>query len=114
MISGFLDGRISGSIDVYKSKTNDMLLNRSLPYMTGFSEAKFNAGEVMNRGVELSLNTVNINGDGKDNFRWESGLTFYRNKNKIVHLLARMLMARKRTIRVMRQQMVTKLLVRWL
>lgn len=67
---GFLDGRISGSIDVYKSKTNDMLLNRSLPYMTGFSEAKFNAGEVMNRGVELSLNTVNINGDGKDNFRW--------------------------------------------
>lgn len=86
---GFLDGRISGSIDVYKSKTNDMLLNRSLPYMTGFSEAKFNAGEVMNRGVELSLNTVNINGDGKDNFRWESGLTFYRNKNKIVHLFGK-------------------------
>ena len=66
-----------------------MLLNRSLPYMTGFSEAKFNAGEVMNRGVELSLNTVNINGDGKDNFRWESGLTFYRNKNKIVHLFGK-------------------------
>ncbi len=53
-----------------------MLLNRSLPYMTGFSEAKFNAGEVMNRGVELALNTININGDGKDNFRWESGLNF--------------------------------------
>jgi len=66
-----------------------MLLNRSLPYMTGFSEAKFNAGEVMNRGVELALNTININGDGKDNFRWESGLTFYRNKNKIVHLFGK-------------------------
>lgn len=86
---GFLDGRISGSIDAYKSKTNDMLLSRSLPYMTGFTESKFNAGEVMNRGVELTLNTININGDGKESLRWETGFTFYRNRNKIVHLFGK-------------------------
>ena len=86
---GFLDGRISGSIDAYKSKTTDMLLDRSLPYMTGFTSSRYNAGEVQNRGVELTLNTVNIEGDGKETFRWESGLTFYRNKNKIVHLFGK-------------------------
>lgn len=86
---GFLDGRISGSIDAYKATTKDMLLSRSLPYMTGSTEGKFNAGEVMNRGVELTLNTVNIDGNGKDAFRWESGLTFYRNRNKIVHLFGK-------------------------
>ena len=37
---GFLDGRISGSIDVYKSKTNDMLLNRSLPLYDWFLGSK--------------------------------------------------------------------------
>jgi len=64
-------------------KTKDLLLARSLPSMTGFASTITNLGEVNNRGVELTLNSVNIN---RGKFNWNSGLVFSYNKNKIVHL----------------------------
>jgi hypothetical protein len=78
-----LDSRISGSIDVYHTKTNDNLLQRNIPVMTGFTTVWDNLGKVDNKGLELALNTKNIN--GKD-FRWESIISFSTNKNKIVDI----------------------------
>ncbi len=78
------NNRLSGSVDMYKSKTIDQLLNRAIPIFTGFSSVKANEGEVQNRGIEITLNTVNIKSDG--GFNWNSGFSFWMNRNKLVHL----------------------------
>jgi len=77
---GLLNNRISGSIDVYKSSTYDMLLRQLLPKLTGFVDVFSNMGKLENTGIDLTLNTKNI---VKENFNWSSTLVFSRNKNKI-------------------------------
>ena len=81
-----LAGRLGGAVDVYAGKTTDMLMNRSVPYPTGFQTAKANAGKVTNKGIEITLNSVNIDGDGKEKFRWETNVVFDLNRNEIKSL----------------------------
>lgn len=80
-----LNERISGSIDVYSSNTNDILLQRALPQTSGFNDIFTNVGKVHNNGVEFSLNTVNIKND-RSALSWESGLVFSLNRNRIDQL----------------------------
>ncbi len=75
---------ISGSLDIYNSKTTDLLLRRSLPSTTGYTNTLTNIGSVHNHGVELALNSVNLR--NRNGFSWESGLVFTLNRNKILHL----------------------------
>ena len=81
-----VENRIHGSIDAYTGRTRDMLVARSAPYISGFTDVNDNVGLVTNKGIEVVLNTVNINGDGRDSFRWESNLVFDANRNKLVSL----------------------------
>lgn len=81
---GLFQGRISGSIDVYSSNTFDILLERNIPATTGYSTVWTNIGKVHNNGVELSLNSVNLERDG---FNWETGFVFSLNRNRIDELL---------------------------
>ncbi|MFT3948404.1 MAG: SusC/RagA family TonB-linked outer membrane protein [Agriterribacter sp.] len=74
---------LSGSIDVYKMSTTDLLVKRSLPPIIGFSSVMANLGEVQNRGLEVTLNSKNID---LNNFSWRSSLNFSLNRNKIAHL----------------------------
>ncbi len=76
-------GRVSGSIDLYRSVTNDLLLQRTLPIITGYEDVFSNLGEVQNKGLEINLNSMNINRDG---FSWNSNVSFWYNRNKITHL----------------------------
>jgi len=78
-----LGDRLSGSMEAYMAETNDLLVNRSLPSILGFSSVKANLGELTNRGFELSLNGRIIN--NKD-FTWNSSGTFFLNRRKIKHL----------------------------
>jgi TonB-linked SusC/RagA family outer membrane protein len=78
-----LKGRLGGTVEVYNSTTKDLIVRRSIPVLTGFNTILTNIGEVNNRGVELTLNSVNIR---KNKFEWSSNLVFSNNKNKIVHL----------------------------
>ena len=80
---GLLNNRISGSIDMYKSSTYDLLLTQGLPKLTGFATVYSNIGKIENKGIDLTLNTKNI---VKDNFNWSSTLVFSRNKNKITEV----------------------------
>lgn len=80
---GFFNQRFSGTLDVYRSQSNDLLLKRNLPKLTGFSSVYTNLGETSNRGVELTLNSRNI--QSRD-FTWETSLVFSWNKNKIEEL----------------------------
>jgi len=78
-----LKNRINGAVDAYSTHTFGLLLNRSLPAITGYSSVLDNIGKTANKGIEVTLNTRNL--DGK-NFRWESTFVYATNKNKIVEL----------------------------
>ncbi|HEY9195790.1 MAG TPA: SusC/RagA family TonB-linked outer membrane protein, partial [Mucilaginibacter sp.] len=78
-----LNSRINGTVDAYKTTTSGILLKRSLPLITGYSSVWDNLGKVSNRGLEVTLNTRNI--DGRD-FRWESNIVYAVTRNKILDL----------------------------
>lgn len=80
---GFMNNRISGNVELYKSKTTDLLLYRQLPITTGFAQTLQNVGATQNKGLELSLATQNI---VNKNFSWNTNLTFYLNREEIVEL----------------------------
>jgi len=80
---GFLNNRIRGTVEVYNSRTHDLLLSRNIPNITGYSSVFYNLGAVKNRGVEFTISSANVEA-GK--FRWETDLNFSRNKNEIVDL----------------------------
>lgn len=80
---GFLNDRITGTLEYYNMKTTDMIMNQPLPEFTGFSSIATNLGQVDNRGFEFSLSSQNIK---NKNFEWNSTFSFSYNKNKIVHL----------------------------
>ena len=79
---GFFDRRISGSIDVYKAKTENVLVQRSLPRSSGYSDVWTNIGGIDNKGIEFELRTLNLDG----RVRWESNFTFSMNRDKITKL----------------------------
>ncbi|HEY5471248.1 MAG TPA: SusC/RagA family TonB-linked outer membrane protein, partial [Bacteroidales bacterium] len=80
---GILKSRVSGVIDVYLQNTNDLLMSRQLPNVSGFSSVTYNIGKTRNKGIEITLNTVNIR---NANFDWNSDFTFSRNIEEIVEL----------------------------
>lgn len=80
---GFIDNRISGSIDVYNRKNTDIIFGKDLPAVTGFSRIFENIGESTNKGIEIALNTVNIN---KGDFKWTTNFNFASNKNELIKL----------------------------
>ncbi len=78
-----LKDRIGGTIDVYRKSTKDLLVTRTLPDVTGFRNVLDNIGEVQNKGLEISINTLNIK---RENFSWRSTFNLTLNRNKIAHL----------------------------
>ncbi|NGF55122.1 SusC/RagA family TonB-linked outer membrane protein [Parapedobacter sp. SGR-10] len=80
---GFLNNRLSGSIEYYRMQTHDMIMQQRLPEFTGFPHITTNLGQVNNNGVEISINTLNID---RQNFKWATTLGFFYNKNEIKHL----------------------------
>ena len=81
---GLLNNRISASFEYYNTITSDILLPRDLPLSTGVGTIIQNIAETKNRGVELTINSTNIQ---KTDFRWSSTLTFAKNKEEITELL---------------------------
>ena len=77
---GFLNNRINGSVDLYQKTSKDLLYNVKLPLVSGGGTMTTNIGEVRNKGVEVSLTTVNV--DTK-NWNWTTTFTFAHNNNKV-------------------------------
>ena len=77
------NSRLSGSIDYYYKKTTDLLGNRNADPTLGWASLLQNYGSMFNRGVELSLQSVNIQ---NKNFTWGTNLMFSYNKNELTNL----------------------------
>lgn len=80
---GFLNDRITGSIEYYNMQTKDMIMNERLPSFTGFTNITTNLGQVDNEGFELSIRSLNIN---TPKLQWSTTFGFSYNKNTIRHL----------------------------
>lgn len=80
---GLLNNRINGNIDFYTSTTTDLLLQRNLPKISGYSNVYMNMGKTANKGLEVTINSKNI--VTKD-FTWGTNLVWSWNKNKIKDL----------------------------
>ncbi|MET7027947.1 SusC/RagA family TonB-linked outer membrane protein [Sediminicola luteus] len=78
---GFLNNRISGSLDYYQRTSDKLLLENPVSYVTGFSGGIVNLGEVQNRGWELELRTKNI---VTEKFSWSSTLITSANQNELL------------------------------
>ena len=77
----FFDSRVSVAADAYTAKTNDLLLIVNMPWTSGFADQLRNIGSVKNKGVELSVNTINAQ---SGQFTWSSTLNLAANKNEVV------------------------------
>lgn len=80
---GFFNNRVSGEIDYYNRKTQDLIYEVPVPGNSGFSTQTVNIGSMQNRGIEFVINSENITGKV---FRWNTTLNVSRNRNKIVKL----------------------------
>lgn len=78
-----LKGRLNGVIDVYSSKTNNLLFLRSIPSVLGYTTTYDNIGSTANRGIDITLNSINFK--TKD-FSWSTSLSFSANRDRIVTL----------------------------
>ncbi len=80
---GLFNDRVAITVDFYNKINRDLLYLRTLPVTTGFKGVYDNIGDIRNRGVEVGINTVNID---RPDFRWSTGLNFTRNRSKVLTL----------------------------
>jgi TonB-linked SusC/RagA family outer membrane protein len=77
------NSRIFGSMEYYITNTSDLLAPQPLPNSIGFGGFTTNIGETQNRGIELTLSTLNIE---KGDFMWSTDFIFNRNREEIISL----------------------------
>ena len=77
-------GRLYGSFEYYIQKTNDILLDVSMPSTSGVSSFTGNIGNTENKGFEFTLNGIII--DNKNGWHWDAGINLYANRNKLTKL----------------------------
>lgn len=80
---GIFKNRITGSVDVYKNTTRDLLIAAKIRVESGYSTQYQNIGSTENRGLEFVLNTLNIS---SKNFRWNTDFNISFNKSKVLEL----------------------------
>jgi TonB-linked SusC/RagA family outer membrane protein len=81
---GFANDRISGSVEIYKRETSDLLSTVPIPLGSNFSNfLTTNVGSLENRGVELSLNAVPVS---NGTLTWNAGFNLTYNTNKITKI----------------------------
>ena len=79
-----LNGRLSGSLDVYNKTTKDLLYSYAVPVPPNmYSSTVANVGKMRNTGIELMINAIPV--QTKD-FEWNTTLTLSHNKNKLLSL----------------------------
>ena len=80
---GFFNNRLTGEIDYYRKKTVDLLYNQPVTAISGSTTVTSNIGEMENKGLELVLNSVNIQ---TRDLTWSTSFNISRNRNKLLKL----------------------------
>lgn len=77
------NNKLGLDLSLYKTNTTDQIMSVGVTGATGSTSAWVNAGNVENKGIEVSLNATPIK---TDNFTWESQINWSTNKNKVISL----------------------------
>lgn len=80
---GLFNNRITLEADYYYRLTTDMLLDAPVPQSSGYAVIRKNVGSMENKGVELALNTTNVQ---TNNVTWTTNFNISMNRNKILSL----------------------------
>ena len=75
--------QMRASVELYERNTTSLLLNRELPLLSGFNAVTENLGEVRNRGLEVSVSTVNVSAP---KFSWTTDFNVAFNQNEVTEL----------------------------
>jgi TonB-linked SusC/RagA family outer membrane protein len=78
-----LESRVQLSADYYRKKTTKLLYDVLLPATSGFNAMTQNIGSVQNQGIELAINTINID---KKAIKWSTSFNISANRNKVLDL----------------------------
>lgn len=81
---GFFKNRLSGSLEVYRTNTTDLLLQRNLPYTSGYTNILQNIGATRTEGVELGINGVAID---RADFSWSINFNISKYREMITDLV---------------------------
>ncbi len=84
---GFFNNRLSGSFDWFETNTTDLLLERNLPFTSGYTNILQNVGATRTQGVELGLNGVIL--DNSEGLSWNVNLNISRYTEEITELALR-------------------------
>jgi hypothetical protein len=79
----FFNNRLGIDFGYYNSATKDQIMSLPISKASGYEFAIINAGEIVNRGLELTINAVPVR---TRNFEWNTNLNFARHKNKVSSL----------------------------
>ncbi|MGV3559854.1 SusC/RagA family TonB-linked outer membrane protein [Larkinella arboricola] len=83
---GIFNNRITGALEVYQSKTTDLLLPKLLPITSGFGSIISNVGSKRNQGIEFSVSTLNVTSKQPGGFEWSTDLNLFKNREEILEL----------------------------
>ncbi|MBN8822179.1 TonB-dependent receptor [Spirosoma sp.] len=81
--ASFFNGRLTVTFDAYSNLTDKLLFSQPIPLTSGFGSVQGNIGKISNKGLELTISTVNID---KKGLRWNTDLNISTNQNKVVEL----------------------------
>ncbi|NPA10470.1 MAG: SusC/RagA family TonB-linked outer membrane protein [Chlorobi bacterium] len=81
---GLFNNRLTGTVEYYRTKTEQVLSPTNLPISGGIASVTNNIGQIENKGWEVSLNGMIIN--NPDGFSWDAGVNWYANRNQILAL----------------------------
>lgn len=79
----FFNNRLGLDMTVYKQSTKDQILSLPVSSSTGYSKSMINAGEITNKGIEMSISATPVK---SKNFNWQSTINFAKNINEVVKL----------------------------
>jgi len=82
---GVLKNRLTGTFEYYSRATSDLLLNRPISATNGLTSFTDNVGAIKNSGLELELNSVNIQ-QKNNGFGWTTSFNISTIKNEITAL----------------------------
>ncbi len=80
----FFKRRLGFDLALYKTNTTNQILPLAVTSASGYYYKNVNAGEIQNKGIELTLNGVPVNGK---NFKWNISVNWAMNRNMVVSLL---------------------------
>ena len=80
--ASFFNNRLSMTVDYYQKKTYDLLLSSPIPYTSGFGSTLLNIGNIVNKGLDFDMRSVNTTGV----LKWNTSLNISINRNKVTDL----------------------------